>query len=59
MNGVPKIKSLGQFGDIRGVGVHIVPVGGLRGAAMSASIMRNDAITLAEEKHHLRVPVVG
>ena len=39
--------------------IHIVAVGGLSRAAVTAAIMGDHAEALVEKKHHLRVPVVG
>ncbi len=50
--------SFDEFGDVGGVGVHVVAVSGLGGTAMPAAIMGDHAIAVGEEEHHLRVPVV-
>jgi hypothetical protein len=36
--------------------IHVVTVADLRGAAMAAPVMGDDAIAPAEEEEHLRVP---
>src|ERR1700684_3366178 len=41
-----------------GIMVHIVPVGGLTGAAVATAIMGDHAITMFQEEQHLVVPVV-
>jgi hypothetical protein len=50
---------VGQDDDVGGVGVHLVAGVGLGRTAMAATVMRDDAIALGEEEHHLGVPVVG
>src|SRR3546814_13805588 len=42
-----------------GVGIHLVAVPGLAGAAVAAAIMANGAIALGGEEHHLRLPGIG
>src|SRR5215510_7147925 len=44
--------------EIIGVGVHVIPVPRLGGAAVSAPVMRDDSETLLAEEQHLCVPVV-
>src|SRR4029078_7680556 len=44
--------------QIVGIVVHVVPVAGLSRATMSTPVSRNDAETFAEEKKHLRVPII-
>src|SRR5262245_98705 len=44
--------------QIVGIMVHVVAAAGLSRATMSAPISRNDAIAFAEEKEHLRVPII-
>src|SRR5205807_8923180 len=48
-----------QSRKIVGVVIHVVSVGGLAGAAMAAAVMVDDAKTVVEKEHHLRVPVIG
>src|SRR5439155_17917434 len=38
--------------------IHIVAIGPLARTSMPAPIMRDDAIAMVQEKHHLRVPIV-
>ena len=38
--------------------VHVVPGGRLRGATVTAPVVRNDAIAIGKEEQHLHVPVV-
>src|SRR5438067_2365287 len=49
----------GEGGEIVGVMIHVVTIGDLAGATVTAAIVRDDAIAVLEEEHHLRVPVVG
>jgi hypothetical protein len=51
-------KMISERVDVGRIGVHLVAVIGLARTAMAAPVMRNDAIAVPEEKHHLRVPVV-
>jgi len=50
---------LSQRGQIVGIVIHIVPVVGLAGTPMASSIMRYDSVSVIQEEHHLRIPVVG
>ena len=59
MNGVPQIEMLDHGGNIGGVVIHVVAVAHLRRAAMAAAVMGDDAVALAEEVEHLRVPIVA
>jgi len=56
---VVQIEMFKQRRQIVGVGVHLITVPGLRGAAVPAPIVRDHAITLLPEEEHLPVPVVG
>ena len=38
--------------------IHVVAIGRLARTSMPAPIMRDDAIAMVQEKHHLRVPVI-
>ena len=49
----------GQRRQVVGVVIHVMAVGGLRGAAMAAPVVRDDAIAVLEEEQHLRVPIIG
>src|SRR4026207_744125 len=53
-----QIKMIGDGLEIVGVMVHVVSVASLSGATMSTPISCNDTIAFAEEKKHLRVPIV-
>ena len=59
MDGILEIERRGEFGDIGGIGVHLVAVRGLGRAAMAAAVMSDDAIALIKEEQHLVVPIVG
>src|SRR5207247_3328772 len=54
-----RVEMTGDRLQISGIVVHVVSAAGLSGATMSATIRGNDAETFADEKKHLRVPVVG
>src|ERR671918_227916 len=46
-------------GSVSGVGVHVVAVRSLGRAAVTATVMSDDAVAAQHEEHHLGVPVVG
>lgn len=59
MNGVFQI---GMFDDSRCVSrimVHVMIVAHLRRTSVTATVMRNDAKSFAQEEQHQRVPVIG
>ena len=56
---VVQVEVRGQGGQVVGVVVHVVAVAGLGGAAVAAAVVRDDAVTVLQEEHHLGVPVVG
>src|SRR6266487_4954433 len=58
VNRILQVEMIGDGLQIVGVVVHVVSAAGLSRAAMSAPIIRNDAETFAEEKKHLRVPII-
>src|SRR5215207_9855067 len=58
LDGVPEIQVVGQRRHVVGVVVHVVTVAGLRGAAVSAAVVRDDAIAVLEKEQHLGVPVI-
>ena len=58
MHGILQIKRLDEFGNVGGVGIHVVPIDRLRGTAVPAAIMGDYPITVVQKEHHLRVPVV-
>ena len=39
--------------------IHVVAVTGLRGAAVAATVVRDDAIAVIEEEQHLGVPIIS
>ena|SRR5437773_6102005 len=39
--------------------IHVMAIGGQAGPAMAAPIVGDNAITVREEEHHLRVPIIG
>ena len=43
---------------IRSIMVHVVPRGDLRRTARTATIMRDKAIVIGQEKQHLRIPII-
>ena len=59
VNRIFQVEMIGNGLQIVGVMVHVVSTAGLSRAAMSAPISRNDAKTSADEKKHLRVPIIG
>src|SRR5262245_43463907 len=58
VNRILQVEMIRDGLQIIGVVVHVVSAAGLSRAAMAASIGRNDAIAFAEEKKHLRIPIV-
>ncbi len=58
VNCVAKIETLRDRREIVGIVIHIVTVRHLRGPSMTAPVVRDNAVPLIQEKHHLRVPVV-
>ena len=58
VNSILEIKRFHEFGDVGSVGVHVVADRGLCGTAVPAAIMGDDAVAVAQEEHHLGVPVV-
>src|SRR5436309_10597131 len=58
VNRIFQVEMIGHGFQIVCIVIHVVPAAGLSGAAMSAPISRNDAETFADEKKHLRVPIV-
>src|SRR5436190_15358967 len=59
VNRILEVEMIGHGLQIVGIVVHVVSAAGLSRATMSTPISCNDAETFAEEKKHLRVPVVG
>src|SRR5438093_6215094 len=58
VNRILQVEMIGDSLQIVGVVIHVVATAGLRRATMSAPISRNDAETFADEKKHLRVPII-
>jgi hypothetical protein len=58
VNRIFQVEMIGDGLQIVGVVVHVVSVPGLSRATMSTPISRNDAETFADEKKHLRVPII-
>ena len=59
VNGIAEVEALD---DCRGIGrvvIHVVAVADLGRAAVTAAIMGDDTIALADEEEHLGIPVVG
>ena len=50
VDGILQVEMIGDCLQIIGVVVHVMSVAGLSRATMSATISRNDAIALTEEK---------
>src|SRR5947209_7621018 len=58
VNRILEVEMIGHGLQIIGIVVHVVSAAGLSRATMSAPISRDDAETFAEEKKHLRVPII-
>src|SRR5580693_6128944 len=59
MDGVLQVEMLRKSGQVVGVVVHIVALGGLSGAAMATAVMGDHAIAMVQEEQQLRVPIIG
>jgi hypothetical protein len=59
MDCILQVEVLHELCDVGGIGVHLVAGLGLRRTAVSAPVVRDDAIAAREEEQHLRVPIVG
>jgi len=55
---VVQVEHIGKLDDVGDIGVHVVAGRRLRRAAVAAPVMRDHAVALVQEEHHLRVPVV-
>src|SRR5205085_1706780 len=53
-----EIEMCSQRRQVVGVVIHVVAASSLRGPAMPASVVRDDAIAMSEEEQHLRVPII-
>src|SRR5437870_13236282 len=58
VNRILEVEVIGHRLQIVGIVVHVVSAAGLSRATMSAPISRDDTETFAEEKKHLRVPII-
>src|SRR5690242_20255180 len=58
VNGILEVEMIGNGLQIVGIVVHVMSVAGLTRATVSPAISRDNAIAFAEEKKHLRVPIV-
>src|SRR5882724_12492183 len=58
VNRILQLQMIGDSLQIVGIVIHVVSAAGLSRAAMPAPVTRNDAETFAEEKKHLRVPII-
>ena len=59
VHGVAQVEMLDHGRGVGGVGVHVVAVRGLGRAAVTATVVGDDAVAVQHEEHHLGVPVVG
>ena len=59
VDGILEIEMRDHRREVIGIVIHVVAVADLRGAAMAAAVMGDDAIAVIEEEQHLRVPVIG
>src|SRR5437762_13182924 len=59
VNRIFQVEMIGDRFQIVGIVVHVVSAASLSRATMSAPIIRNDAEAFAEEKKHLRVPIIS
>ena len=59
VDGVAQVEMIDDGRGVSGVGVHVVAVRGLGRAAVTATVMSDDAVAAQHEEHHLGVPVVG
>jgi hypothetical protein len=54
-----KIEEFEKLGEVIGVLVHCVSFPGLRGASVTAAIVRDAAVALGGEEEHLGFEVIG
>src|ERR1700687_1607784 len=59
MDGVFQVEMRRKSGQVVGVMVHIVALGGLSGAAMATAVMGDHAIAMLQEEQQLHVPIIG
>src|SRR5438552_227861 len=53
-----EVEMFGQRRQVVGIMIHVMAVARLGGAAMTATVVGDDAIAFANEEKHLRVPVI-
>src|SRR4051812_10186900 len=58
VNRIFQVEMIGDGLQIVGIMVHVVSTVGLSRATMPAPISGNHAVTFAQEKKHLRVPII-
>src|ERR1700731_1388738 len=54
-----EVKMCGQRRQVVGIMIHVMAIAGLGGTSMPAPVVGYDAIAVAKEEHHLRVPIIG
>src|SRR5277367_4384886 len=59
MDDILQVEMSHKSGQVIGVMVHIVAIGGLGGASMATAVMGDHAIAMMQEEQHLRVPLIG
>jgi hypothetical protein len=59
MDRILQVEVLGHRREIVGIMVHVMAVTGLRRAPMTAPVVGDYSIALAQEEQHLRVPIIG
>src|SRR5271170_2931529 len=59
MDGVFEVEMRCKSGQVVGVVVHIMALGGLGGATVATAVMGDHAIAMLQEEQQLRVPIVG
>ena len=59
MDRVFQVEMRRQSGQIVGIMVHVVAIGGLGRAAMATAVMGDDAVAMIEEEQQLRGPIIG
>src|SRR5216683_1191633 len=58
MHGILQVEMRCKSRKIGGIMIHVVTVARLRGPAVAAAVMGDDAIAVTQEEQHLRVPVI-
>src|SRR5579862_1103929 len=59
VNDILEIEMRGYRCKVVGIVIHVMAVAGLRGPAVAAAVMGDDAIAPIEEEQHLIIPVIG